>query len=207
MAAVDRWSCRRKLATKQEKTKGGDTHLKPRWKSDGYLVLDSKVRCDVEKLKLFKVYNSVILYVSCFCLMWSDMMMKIPHYISGFGHPSRVATSMNDLCFDVFGTSKEKKEPKELISLTWLNLNMKLFHPTFLGPEFLDLLPESEDYLALNYSSDTSDSVVLSRLLQACEFCGFCLPEILICGTLFCYFGKSFCTNGILGFGSFLLEV
>lgn len=30
--------------------------------------------------------------------MWIEMM--------------QVSTSMNDLCFDVFGTSKEKKDPK-----------------------------------------------------------------------------------------------
>ncbi|XP_015895092.1 origin of replication complex subunit 6 isoform X2 [Ziziphus jujuba] len=59
---------------------------------------------------------------------------------------SSVSTSMKDLCFDIYGTTKEKKDPKDVK----------------VNRELLDVLPEKRKIEDGGYFSDEGEEVVLS---------------------------------------------
>ncbi|KAI5679047.1 hypothetical protein M9H77_09997 [Catharanthus roseus] len=70
---------------------------------------------------------------------------------------SSVATSMNDLCFDVFGTSKEKKDPREVKG----------------NRELLDVLPEKRRFEDGGYSSDEGEETSAHRKRKRKEYEGW----------------------------------
>jgi len=95
---------------------------------------------------------------------------------------------MKDLCHDVFGVLKEKKDPKEVKGHrgnNWLSSSdsssrqspmlllickskQQFFILCYLGTELLDVFPEKRGYEEGGYTSDEEEEVQLQLFSYAC---------------------------------------